>query len=281
MAKEKKTKSKTRAILKSLFFGWLGADRFYYGYKGVGFLKLLMCIVGFVGIFAGSASGKGYATFLGIVLVAWWPIDLLLICAGKLKPKDIADQEKYDQVNTSYEQFKAKQDGWVNELESKLVHNGFKVSATVGCNDRAVNVPIPNSTSWQTKYYASKLFFIDNENRKIAFGWVDASTRVVCFDFDKIISVEVLYDGVRKTDTTHVVTSQNVGNTRLHVGNSFSNSTDYVNSLGIKLMLRDPANPTFVLPLITTRVLENDSAVKYCEQFATKVKDSITVIIKS
>ena len=50
------------AVLLSLFIGWLGIDRFYLGYTGLGILKLITC--------AG----------LGI----WYVIDLILIAMGRL-----------------------------------------------------------------------------------------------------------------------------------------------------------------------------------------------------
>ena len=59
-------KSKTTAIVLSIFLGGLGIDRFYLGYTGLGVLKLLT-----LGVF-------------GIM----WLIDLILIVSGSLKPKD-------------------------------------------------------------------------------------------------------------------------------------------------------------------------------------------------
>ena len=50
------------AVLLSLFVGWLGIDRFYLGYTGLGILKLLT--LGFFGI--------------------WALIDLVLIVMGRL-----------------------------------------------------------------------------------------------------------------------------------------------------------------------------------------------------
>lgn len=64
-------KSKTAAILLSLFFGGLGVDRFYLGYTGLGVLKLL--------------------TFGGFGI--WALIDLIMIITGALKPKG-GDYEK-------------------------------------------------------------------------------------------------------------------------------------------------------------------------------------------
>lgn len=61
-----KTKSKTTAILLSIFLGEFGIDRFYLGYTVPGIIKLL------------TAGGFG----------VWWVIDIILIATGKLQPKD-------------------------------------------------------------------------------------------------------------------------------------------------------------------------------------------------
>ena len=54
------------AVLLSLFVGWLGIDRFYLGYTGLGIAKLLT--LGFFGI--------------------WALIDLVLIIMGRLPDSD-------------------------------------------------------------------------------------------------------------------------------------------------------------------------------------------------
>lgn len=59
-------KSKTTAIILSVLLGYLGVDRFYLGYTGLGILKLL--------------TGGGF----GI----WYLIDLIRICTGSLKAAD-------------------------------------------------------------------------------------------------------------------------------------------------------------------------------------------------
>ena len=59
-------KEKIVAFLLSLFFGVFGMDRFYLGYIGLGFLKLI--------------------TFGGFGI--WALIDLIRIALGNLKPKD-------------------------------------------------------------------------------------------------------------------------------------------------------------------------------------------------
>ncbi|HLD89152.1 MAG TPA: TM2 domain-containing protein [Candidatus Nanoarchaeia archaeon] len=57
MAKEKQEVNWLVCLLMSIFFGWVGVDRFMMGYIGTGLLKLF--------------------TFGGLGI--WWLIDLILI----------------------------------------------------------------------------------------------------------------------------------------------------------------------------------------------------------
>lgn len=54
------------ALLLSIFLGWLGIDRFYLGWIGLGVVKLL--------------------TFGGLGI--WWLVDLILIATGNLRDRD-------------------------------------------------------------------------------------------------------------------------------------------------------------------------------------------------
>ena len=50
------------ALVMSIFFGWIGVDRFLMGHVGLGILKLLISVL-----------------TLGILGWVWWIIDIILI----------------------------------------------------------------------------------------------------------------------------------------------------------------------------------------------------------
>jgi len=56
-------KSKSTALILSIFLGVFGIDRFYLGYTGLGVLKLV------------TFGGAGI----------WWLIDIIKIATGKMK----------------------------------------------------------------------------------------------------------------------------------------------------------------------------------------------------
>lgn len=64
------------ALLLSIFLGYLGVDRFYLGYIGLGILKLFISLV-----------------TLGFAAWIWWIIDIILIATGRLK--DAEGRELY------------------------------------------------------------------------------------------------------------------------------------------------------------------------------------------
>jgi TM2 domain-containing membrane protein YozV len=76
-----KKKSQLVAAILSFSFGLCGLDRFYLGYKGIGFFKLF------------TLGG------LGIL----WLYDFKRICAGDLQPKDGEyDKTRYYHVNIDF-----------------------------------------------------------------------------------------------------------------------------------------------------------------------------------
>ena len=76
-----KKKSQLVAIILSFCFGGFGLDRFYLGYKGIGFFKLF--------------------TIGGLGLL--WLYDFKRICKGDLQPKDGEyDKTRYYHVNIDF-----------------------------------------------------------------------------------------------------------------------------------------------------------------------------------
>lgn len=91
-----KRKSKLAAFLISFFVGYLGADRFYLGYIGVGVVKLLLplvgpCILACIVLPFAKASGSGACACGGVLgcilvlaIVGWNVADWILILTGDL-----------------------------------------------------------------------------------------------------------------------------------------------------------------------------------------------------
>ena len=137
---------------------------------------------------------------------------------------------------------------------------------------KSMGVDLSNGIRYETLAY-----YVDKASRKIAFAWYQVPPIVKVINFDDIISCEIIFDGTRKTTNTYVGTNNN----GVRVGNVTSSNTDYVNQLGLKIMVRDPVNPTVTIPLITKRMLAFKPEVQGNQDFARKVKDSIDVIINS
>lgn len=87
-------KSKTTALILSIFVGGLGIDRFYLGYTGLGVLKLLT------------------AGCLGVMYI----IDIIMIATGSLKPADGTPYEEEARAAAVQAQFQPAKDPYA-ELE--------------------------------------------------------------------------------------------------------------------------------------------------------------------
>lgn len=167
-------------------------------------------------------------------------------------------------------------------LMQKLRDDGFTVSGSHYCADRPVKKPEPFgekglTVTKTTVLLYTKAFFIDTVHRKVAFAWYGDTPEIRYFNYGDILSCELLYDGVKETNKTRIVTGSN----GQYFGNTLSSSTNFVKGLGIKLMLRDPVNPTFVMPLINGKMMDTDQIAVNCTRFAQKVRDSVNVIINS
>lgn len=89
---------KAIAIFLSLFFGFLGADRFYLGYIISGVLKLLV-FAGIGGwIYFDWSQGNDPLSILNISLISalsvWLLVDFIFILTGVLKPKRAKNAKK-------------------------------------------------------------------------------------------------------------------------------------------------------------------------------------------
>ncbi|MBQ6233938.1 MAG: hypothetical protein IJJ80_10585 [Clostridia bacterium] len=200
------------------------------------------------------------------------PVLIIRSIKKKIRAKKNQKDEQYQQLEESHKR-------WIDTLNQKLHADGFNVSGERWCNDLRAEEPIRGTGKRQVVWLTSKAFLMDNKNRRMAFVLLGDTPKIDYINYDDVISCEVLYDGVKKTNTTRVIQGTNVGKTRAYTANNYSTSKDYVNSLGIKLMLRNPNNPTYVMPLITRQFEETESFAKNCEKFAQEVNDSIYAII--
>ncbi|MCL2281764.1 MAG: TM2 domain-containing protein [Fibromonadales bacterium] len=79
---EKSEKSKSIAVVLSIFLGLIGINRFYLGHIWTGIFKLILCLFFF--IFIESIGG-----FFILIAVCWWISDICKTAKDKLVPIDI------------------------------------------------------------------------------------------------------------------------------------------------------------------------------------------------
>ena len=217
-----------------------------------------------------AADPSGDKTIPIIIFVLFWAGLIFLIIRIKKKRKK-RKQEKYDKVETQIQESAEIQ----KNIEEEMKSNGFVISSATHCEDKLVHRPKEGNILGEYVSFSTKAFYIDKQNRRVAFAWIQTPPAIKYIDFDDIISCEIIYKGIKETTRTYI--GNKVGNT--HVGSVVSGGSEYVNQLGIKLMVRDPSNPTFIMPLITSKTFTVDPSYKECAAFAQKVRDSINVII--
>ncbi|MCX7964608.1 MAG: NINE protein [Candidatus Sumerlaea chitinivorans] len=80
-------RKKGKARLFALFLGWLGVDRFYLGYKGMGILKLFSVVAAIAtGLLAwfGYPLALTFAVPFAVLTVLWWLLDFFLLLGGNV-----------------------------------------------------------------------------------------------------------------------------------------------------------------------------------------------------
>lgn len=133
---------------------------------------------------------------------------------------------------------------------------------------------------------------IDSNNKKILFiNDIENPSEKRIALFNDIISVEIVENGttIFSKSTTRTIGGALVGNALMGgagavVGGLSGNSkkSDKVDSVSVKILVRDVENPTIILNLHKGRELEtSNEEYKKLNEFANEIKDVISVIIDS
>lgn len=161
--------------------------------------------------------------------------------------------------------------------------NGFRTSKLI-CNKK-------DATGFgAVKTGLEPCLMIDNQNRKILFLHdIDEinNRKDVCFS--DIISVEIIENGTTtfSKSTTRTIGGALVGNALMGgagavVGGLSGNTkkTDKVDSISVKILVRDVDNPTIMINLHKGSDIDtNKDDYKNLKEFANEIKDVISVII--
>ena len=164
----------------------------------------------------------------------------------------------------------------IASIKNKLHAAGFNGDARFDLFNKAVQKPKEDSPyKNETTYLKTMSMLWDSKSRRIAFVWFDDSERIIYINSESIIKCEVIQNGTEKKDNFSIGNFNN----NIYTSTDFSTSTTYLDNLGLKFTLRDPANPLLTIPIVTSRINANSAEARESIDFVEKAFASISAII--